>query len=154
MRPREADSENHYRVHQTAGDRRIKQIVLSKTLFKLCSGFLCAGRANRYLYRLYGVPQRKLFRFAYSWGYDSLRERSTALNPHRSRIRAELGIPEESLVVLFCGRLSWEKNLEHLIEAYHRLDVESKSLIFVGDGDLKHSLQGGIRPAARFNGEG
>ena len=45
--------------------RQIKQMVLGKTLFKLCSGFLCAGRANRYLYRLYGVPERKLFRFDY-----------------------------------------------------------------------------------------
>ena len=121
--------------------RQIKQIFLGKTLFKLCSGFLCAGSANRHLYRLYGVPERKLFRFAYSWGYDSLRERSTALMPLRSRIRAELGIPEASLVVLFCGRLSREKNLKHLIEAYHQLDVEHKSLIFVGDGNLKHSLQ-------------
>ena len=46
--------------------RRIKQLALGKTLFKLCSGFLCAGRANRHLYRLYGVPDRKLFSFAYS----------------------------------------------------------------------------------------
>ena len=82
-----------------------------------------------------------MFRFAYSWGYDYLQEKSAELKPQRSRIRAEFGIPEESLVILFCGRLSREKNLRHLIEAYHLLDVESKSLIFVGDGDLRHSLQ-------------
>ena len=39
--------------------RRIKQLVLGNTLFKLCSGFLCAGRANRHLYRLYGVPRKE-----------------------------------------------------------------------------------------------
>ncbi|WP_289086038.1 glycosyltransferase family 4 protein [uncultured Sulfitobacter sp.] len=121
--------------------RRIKQIALGKTLFKLCSGFLCAGTANRRLYRLYGVPERKLFQFAYSWGYDSLREKSEELKPQRSRIKAEFGIPEESLVILFCGRLSREKNLFHLVEAYHQLDDERKSLIFVGDGELRQSLQ-------------
>ena len=121
--------------------RQIKRLALGKTLFKLCSGFLCAGTANRRLYRLYGVPERKLFQFAYSWGYDSLREKSAQLKPQRSRIRAELGIPEESLVILFCGRLSREKNLFHLIEAYHRLDHERKYLIIVGDGELKVSLQ-------------
>jgi glycosyltransferase involved in cell wall biosynthesis len=125
--------------------RRIKRLVLGKTLFKLCSGFLCAGRANRHLYRLYGVPDRKLFRFAYSWGYDSLLEKSAELKPQRSRIRAEFGIPEESLVILFCGRLSMEKNLFHLVDAYHQLDHELKSLIFVGDGDLRHSLQDYVR---------
>ena len=120
-------------------------MVLGKTLFKLCSGFLCAGRANRHLYRLYGVPDRKLFRFAYSWGYDSFLEKSHELKPQRSRIRAELGIPEESLVILFCGRLSKEKNLFHLVDAYHQLDHELKSLIFVGDGDLRPSLEDYVR---------
>jgi hypothetical protein len=43
--------------HRSKRKRRIKQIILGKTLFKLCSGFLCAGRANRYLYRLYGAPR-------------------------------------------------------------------------------------------------
>ena len=50
--------------------RRIKRMVLGKLLFKLSSGFLCAGTANRNLYRLYGVPENKLFPFAYSWGYS------------------------------------------------------------------------------------
>ena len=121
--------------------RRIKQMILGKTLFRLCSGFLCAGRANKALYKLYGVPDRKLFRFAYSWGYDSLQGKLEELRSQRSQIRAEIGIPEESLVVLFCGRLSREKNLPHLIDAYHQLDVERKSLVLVGDGELKQSLQ-------------
>jgi glycosyltransferase involved in cell wall biosynthesis len=37
--------------------------------------------------------------------------------------------------------LSREKNLFHLVEAYHQLDDERKSLIFVGDGELRQSLQ-------------
>jgi len=121
--------------------RRIKQFALGKTLFKMCSGFLCAGRANRHLYRLYGVPERKLFSFAYSWGYDSLCQKTEELKLQRNQIRTELGIPEDSLVILFCGRLSGEKNLFHLVEAYHQLDHESKAMIIVGDGYLKHSLQ-------------
>jgi glycosyltransferase involved in cell wall biosynthesis len=37
--------------------------------------------------------------------------------------------------------LSREKNLFHLVEAYHQLDHENKSLIFIGDGELKQSLR-------------
>ena len=121
--------------------RQIKRIALGKTLFKLCSGFLCAGTANRNLYALYGVPEKKLFPFAYSWGYDSLLKKSEELRPQRSRIRVELGIPEQSLVVLFCGRLSHEKNLFHLVNSYHRLDRDGKALIFVGDGELRQPLK-------------
>jgi glycosyltransferase involved in cell wall biosynthesis len=121
--------------------RRIKELVLGKVLFKLCSGFLCAGEANRSFYRLYGVPENKLYTFAYSWGYDQLLKISQELKPQRSRIRGELAIPKNSLVFLYCGRLSSEKNLFCLVEAYHQLDDERKTLIFVGDGDLREALQ-------------
>jgi glycosyltransferase involved in cell wall biosynthesis len=63
------------------------------------------------------------------------------LKSQRSQLRVEFGIPEKNLVILFCGRLSSEKNLFHLVEAYHQLDHEHKALIFVGDGQLKQSLQ-------------
>ena len=43
-------------------------------------------------------------------------------------------------MILYCGRLSSEKNLFHLVDSYHRLDHDGKSLIFVGDGDLRQSL--------------
>jgi len=121
--------------------RRIKQFFLGKILFKLSSGFLCAGTANHHFYRLYGVPEKKLFPFAYSWGYESMLKKSVELTPQRNQIRAELGFSEEELVILYCGRLSAEKNLFNLIEAYHRLDCQKKALVFVGDGNLREPLQ-------------
>ena len=124
--------------------RQIKRLVLGGLLFKLCSGFLCAGKANRNLYRIYGVPDHKLFPFEYSWGYSSMLELSYDLKPQRSRIRADFGIPEQNLVILYCGRLSPEKNLFHLVGSYHRLVHDQKSLIFVGDGELKKSLQDSV----------
>jgi len=121
--------------------RRIKRMVLGKLLFKLSSGFLCAGTANNQFYKMYGVPDNKLFPFAYSWGYDSLSKISEELKPQRDQFRSEFGIPENSLVILYCGRLSAEKNLFHLLDSYHRLDQDGKSLIFVGNGDLRQSLE-------------
>ena len=121
--------------------RRIKALFLGRLLFRLSAGFLCAGTANKQLYQLYGVPDYKLFPFAYSWGYDSLFKISADLKSRRSQIRADLGLPEDSLVVLYCGRLSREKNLFHLVEAYHRLEHPRKSLVLVGDGELKQALQ-------------
>jgi glycosyltransferase involved in cell wall biosynthesis len=44
-------------------------------------------------------------------------------------------------VILYCGRLSQEKNLFNLVAAYHQIDDERKTLIFVGDGELRQSLQ-------------
>jgi glycosyltransferase involved in cell wall biosynthesis len=121
--------------------RRIKRMILGNVLFRLCSGFLCAGTANRQFYKLYGVPDKKLFPFAYSWGYNQLFKVSADLRSQRSQIRGECGIPEQGLVILYCGRLSQEKNLFNLVAAYHQVDDERKTLIFVGDGELRQSLQ-------------
>ena len=121
--------------------RRIKRMVLGKIIFRFSSGFLCAGTANNHFYRLYGVPENKLFAFAYSWGYDALCKASAELEPQRNQIRSEFGIPDNSLVILYCGRLSIEKNLFHLVKSYHQLDHQGKTLILVGDGVLRQSLQ-------------
>lgn len=121
--------------------RRIKQLLLGKLLFPLVAGFLCAGKENEDLYRSFGVPNEKLIPYAYSWGYDSLLQCSQDVLANREKFRCDLGIPKGSKVVLFCGRLSSEKNPFHLLEAYHRVNNSKKVLLFVGDGELKESLE-------------
>ena len=119
----------------------VKKIVLGKVLFPLTTGFLCAGTANRQLYRYYGVLDRKLVPFAYSWGYDALAKASENLKSARARVRVELGLPEESFVILYVGRLSEEKRPFDLLQAYESVALPDKSLLIAGDGYLRESLQ-------------
>jgi glycosyltransferase involved in cell wall biosynthesis len=121
--------------------RSIKRLVLGRALFRLASGFLCAGTANQLLYQFYGVPDSKLVPFAFSWGFESLLQASQELKSKRNEIRAELGIPQESYVVLYCGRLSSEKSPMHLLQAYERVNQANKVLAIVGDGLLRQELQ-------------
>ena len=118
----------------------IKRLLLGKVIFRLCKGFLCAGTSNKLLYSYFRVPDEKLAIFAYSWGYAALQPVSEELKPKRSQIRAELGIPENSYVILYCGRLSPEKNPIHVLEAYRRLRSSNKALVFVGDGMLRTEM--------------
>lgn len=120
--------------------RWVKQIMLGKFLFKRASGFLCAGASNSLLYQYYGVPQTKLVPFAYSWGYESLLEASREMRGQGKLLRAELGILQNSFVVLYCGRLSQEKNPLDLIKAYQQLKTAGASLVFVGDGPMAPQL--------------
>ena len=117
-----------------------KRILLGKILFPLTSGFLCSGKANRQLYKQYGVPEGKLFEFAYSWGYEALLGVSDNLKSQKRQLRAELGIPEDTYLILFCGRLSREKGTFDLLEAFGRITSPKKALVFVGDGELKARL--------------
>ena len=87
------------------------------------------------------MPDEKLVPFAYSWGYESLLQGSDELRAQKTPLRAELGIPADSWVILFCGRLNWEKSPADLLEAYRRVNLPNKALVFVGDGDLKQDLE-------------
>ena len=120
---------------------RIKQLVLGKLLFRMTAGFLFAGSANRQLYKYYGVPDHKLVPFAFSWGYDNLLNISDDLLLKKSQIKSQLGIPEDQYVVLYCGRLSAEKNPALVLEAFSKIDRPDKTLLFVGDGLLRKQLE-------------
>lgn len=121
--------------------RLVKRLALSKAIFRTTTAFLCAGTANMDLYRFYGVPDEKLFPFAYSWGYGAYLHISDKLKASRARIRASLGLPETSCVILYCGRLAKEKGIEDLLEAYRRIKAGDVALVIVGDGVLRGKIR-------------
>lgn len=120
---------------------RIKSVFLGHFLFRLASGFLCAGTANREMYRYYGVPDGKLVPFAFSWGYETLLQAATAAESKKSLLRDELAIPNDRFVILFCGRLSPEKGLVTLLDAYAKVKTPGKTLAIVGDGPSRKTLE-------------
>lgn len=121
--------------------RWLKRLVLAGVLFRVVTGFLSAGESNRLLYRLYGVPDSKILPFAYSWGYSKLTDMYDKHIGTGSVLRAELGISDDADVVLFCGRLSEEKNLFSLLAAHGRLEGSDSALVLVGDGPLMGRLK-------------
>lgn len=62
-----------------------------------------------------------------------------------ARIRAELGLCEEQPLIVCCCRAASEKGVDHLLIAFDRLAVESKSprpvLAYVGDGPQLDELR-------------
>ena len=120
---------------------RFKDILLRKILFKLASGFLCVGIANKRFYQYYGVPDNMFVDFAFTWGYEDLLTQAGELSGRRDQIRNELSLNKDSVVILFCGRLSPEKNPGVLLEAFQRLELPEKNLLIVGDGKLRKQLE-------------
>ena len=119
----------------------IKRYFLGKFLFPLTAGFLCAGTANQMLYTFHGVRDEKLVPFAYSWGYQTLIEKSEDLRNQRLELRRKHGLPEDASIVLYCGRLSSEKASMELLQAYQLVSHPKKALVLVGDGGLKTQMQ-------------
>ena len=135
------DANVHAEVLKNPWKSWLKRIALGKLLFPAISGFLCAGTSNRELYVSYGVPDGKLFQFAYSWGYASLMEDSKWLLSQKSALRTEYGLPQDAVVLLYCGRLSAEKGSIELMNAYKMVSQPEKALVVVGDGKLRKPMQ-------------
>lgn len=119
----------------------LKKILLEKCLFPIVSACLYPGFATRRFYELYGVSEKKLFRFSYSIDtaqfitlYDDLKDKRAAL-------RADMGIPDDAFVILFVGRFHVDDLPLNLLKAYQKVTFNKKALIFVGDGPLKKDLQ-------------
>ena len=120
----------------------LKHLFLGKLLFPSTAGFLCAGTSNRELFISFGVPEKKLFPFAYSWGYSSLIDEAKQLKKQKSALRMEYNLPQDAVVVLYCGRFSEEKGIIELINAYKLVSFPKKALVLVGDGRLKSRMKG------------
>ena len=131
-----ADAESMTSVWKTW----MKRVILSDILFRFASGFLCAGTANRQLYRDYRVPEEKLYSFAYSWGYESLIEQSKLLQGKKAGLRAEYGLPQDAIIALYCGRFSAEKGSLELVDAFKDVSNPRKALVLVGDGRLRSQM--------------
>lgn len=115
------------------------------------------------------VPSTASRKFICSLGVD---EQRVALTPYvvdngyieaaaaradRKRTRAELGIPDEAGIAIFCAKFLPRKRPEDAIEAFARAKVEGSYLVMVGDGPLADSLKAqaerlGISDRVRFTG--
>lgn len=49
--------------------------------------------------------------------------------------------PENKAILLYIGRLSWEKNLRLLVQAYRGMDHQDCHLVIVGDGPARSAMQ-------------
>lgn len=52
----------------------------------------------------------------------------------REKIRAQLGIPQDALVLVYVGRMAKEKNVEELLEYQQEAEKNGVILLLVGDG--------------------
>jgi glycosyltransferase involved in cell wall biosynthesis len=72
--------------------------------------------------------------------------RSLELRAQWLAARTDLDDVEQPAILLYAGRISWEKNLRLLIQAYQRMDHRQCHLVMVGNGpaftEIESELQG------------
>ncbi len=123
----------------------LKEVVLG-ALFRRTRAFLTSGAFNRDFYVFYGAPPEKCFDAPWPIDNDFFESRSPHARGRRREIRSALGIPAESTVFLFVGKLLERKRPLDLLEALARLKgiVPSVAVAFVGEGELRRALEAEI----------
>jgi len=78
---------------------------------------------------------------------------------NRRAVREELAIGPNDPMILFCGRIDYQKGPDLLVEGFVRAKARwpSAKLVFVGDGGMRHQIEGrghecGVGDDVRFTG--
>lgn len=117
----------------------LKRLVL-RAIYTRCSAFLPVGQANAAYFRLYGVPNAKLFPAPHCVDQSHFSITTERLN-EAARLRDSLGIPSAARVVLFAGKLMPKKRPDLLLAAFKQANVNEAHLVFSGDGELLEKLK-------------
>ena len=86
-------------------------------LYALLDGFLAISTRNKDFYRALGVAEKRIFSYPYTVDNARFLKASSLSTVERTQVRAELGLAENTPVVIFASKFMPRKHPADLIEA-------------------------------------
>ncbi|HWW88715.1 MAG TPA: glycosyltransferase family 4 protein [Vicinamibacterales bacterium] len=114
----------------------------ARLIYRRADHFVCIGRDIEQEALDAGVPRQRVHYLPH--GVD-LRRFRPAANAERAALRAAVGWPVDRVVVLFVGRLSIEKGIVDLVEAWRSVKDDRALLVIVGPDMPAHPWDAGPR---------
>jgi glycosyltransferase involved in cell wall biosynthesis len=125
---------------------RLKSMMrdwMLRRLYNRCAGLLSIGTRSREHYIRLGVPDSKLFESRYCIDPAPFRTTEEDRIFLRNRMRTEMEIVSNRILILFSGKIVTRKGVDLLLPAIRQLPHEIRSrivLTFLGDGELRERL--------------
>jgi glycosyltransferase involved in cell wall biosynthesis len=132
------DGSNSGLVPESASVRLLKAPV--RAIYRHADHIICIGRDLEREALLAGMPRERVHYLPH--GVD-LQRFHPAAPGERERIRTELDWPMDARVVLFVGRLSLEKGVLDLLEAWRAANRRDAILVLVGPDMIGHRWDAG-----------
>jgi glycosyltransferase involved in cell wall biosynthesis len=106
--------------------------------------YLVVGERAKEYYLRYGADEKRIFFVPHSVDNYFFVSRRLTLEPERENLRENWGIPKDSLVFLFAGKLIPKKRPLDFLKALKMAcrDVQGIFGLVVGDGPLRAKLEG------------
>lgn len=132
--------DSHRLARKASIGETLRRVIIA-TVFRRFAAFLYVGQANFRYFTYHGVPTHLLFRSPHAvdierFAADAARDAGEAVAWRRS-----LGIPDDSLVVMFAGKFEAKKRPLDLLQAFITLDPGNATLLMVGSGPLERDLR-------------
>ncbi len=114
---------------------------------RYCREFACVSKAGAEWVKHFGINTDTVLPNAVSV------ERFERMKAASKRdFRSEYGIPENAKVIAFVGRVTVEKGIRELADAFERINREDVWLLAAGEGYLREELEARKIPNLRFVG--
>jgi glycosyltransferase involved in cell wall biosynthesis len=111
-----------------------------------CALTFCPSPSTATMLHAQGFERLRIWSRGVDTTHFSPNYRSLALRAQWLATRTDLQGAEQPVILLYVGRISWEKNLRLLIQAYQRMDHQRCHLVVVGNGpaftEVQSQLQG------------
>lgn len=119
--------------------RGLKRVLLS-LLYRQFAAVTYVGEANRDYFRHFGVDDTRLFHAPHSVNAAHF-TRTPELAERARTLRRQLGIADDTRVVLFAGKFIPQKQPTLLLRAFLDLAPVGAALVFSGDGPERGALE-------------
>lgn len=132
------------------GDTRVQKVRssflrrwLKRQILSLWNGAVATGSANRDYYLSLGMNEGQISFAPFSVDNNVFALPAEHRAEARISLRNELGLPQDSLVVVFASKLLPRKRASDLIEAFSSLcgSIPAAYLVIVGSGDEEERLK-------------
>lgn len=112
-------------------------------LIKGANAYFANGVVSFKLLEKYGISSTKIFNQFLTVDVDYLMQKSQKANESRREIRQKYGISENSVVVMYAGRLVKNKGVQDLIKSIKILRLRGHNIkgLIVGEGSYKKELE-------------
>jgi glycosyltransferase involved in cell wall biosynthesis len=127
-------------IAQGRDKNRLRNFIFKQLLFNGVDKFLYIGSENKKFYSHFDTAENKLIFTPYCIDNQRFSNAYDAIKNKKKDFRTELGIAENSVVFLFCGKLIEKKQPMLLLEAYKNMHSTNKTLLLVGDGILQSAV--------------
>lgn len=132
--------------HRTGWKKWLRTFFVRNILGSLSHRILFIGEENRKFYQRYGIPEHKLVFAPYAVDNHRFQQQAAELKPDQKRLRNQLQLPADKVIILFSGKYIQKKRPLDLLAAFsHCRHRDDAHLVFMGEGELRSEMEAFIK---------